>query len=106
MNFDYEILSDPNLSLDFIKENLDKFSKVDFNILSIFNKNITKEFREAYPLYDWAHYDHQTRLLELRSQFPVDYDAIKKENKKKLRDNFEKIEVNVSKENKHKHLKK
>ena len=106
MNFDYTVLSNPELPLSFIEENINKFNKAEFNILSIFNKNITKEFREIYPLYDWSHYDHQTRLIELRSQFPVDYDAIKKENKKKIRDNFEKIEVNVSKENKHKHLKK
>ena len=107
MNFDYEILSDPNLSLDFIEENLSKFTKAEFKILSIFNKNITSQFREKYQLYPWAHYDYQTRLLELCSYFPVDYDAIKKENKKKLHDKFETFERNTSKESdKHKHLKK
>jgi hypothetical protein len=107
MNFDYEILSDPNLSLDFIEKNLDRFSKAEFNIISIFNKNITKEFREAHPFYPWAHYDYQVKMIQLPSMYSVDYAAIKKENNKKLRDKFEKIDVKTNKEtDKHKHLKK
>lgn len=110
MNFDYKILSDPNLSLDFIEENLENFSKAEFNILSIFNKNITSKFRETYQLYPWAHYDYQKRLLDLRSQFSVDYDSIKKENKKKLRDKMEKFEKSSDSkdfnDSKHKHIKK
>ena len=107
MNFDYKILSDPNLSLDFIEENLDKFTKAEFNILCIFNKHITQEFVSKHILYPWSYYENEKRRLEIHSMFPVDYDAIKKENKKKLRDKFEKFEVNTSKENdKHKHIKK
>jgi len=107
MNFDYQVLSDPNLSLDFIEENLENFSKADFNILCIFNKNITKYFIEKYNLYPWAYYDYQKQLLELRSQFSVDYDSIKKENKKKLRDKMEKFEKSSdSNDSKHKHIKK
>jgi uncharacterized protein with HEPN domain len=106
MNFDYTVLSNPELPLSFIEENINKFNKAEFNILSIFNKHISKEFREAYPLYPWSHYDHEVRLIELRSQFPIDYDSIKKENKKKIRDKFEKFEVITSKEDKHRHLKK
>lgn len=108
MNFDYKILSDPNLSLDFIEKNLDKFTKVDFNILSIFNKNITRDFIEKHILYPWSHYDYEIKLIELRSQFPIDYDSLKKENNKKLRDKFEKIEIKESNTSvqKHRHLKK
>lgn len=101
MNFDYEILSDPNLSLDFIEKNIDKFSKAEFNILSIFNKNITSEFRVKYQFYPWAHYDYQTKLMETRSLYPPNYNEIKKENNKKLLDKITKSDVNTSK-----HLKK
>jgi hypothetical protein len=100
MNFDYEILSDPNLSLDFIEENLDKFSKAEFNILCIFNKNITSHFIEKYHFYPWAYYDYQTKLIETRSLYPPDYNEMKKENNKKLLDKVGKYDINTSKESK------
>jgi hypothetical protein len=106
MNFTYEVLSNPDLSLDFIEEHLDKFTKAEFNILCIFNKHITKEFVELYPLHPWSYYENEKRLLDLEAIFPVDHDAIKKENKKKLRDKFDKFETKVSSDSKHKHLKK
>jgi len=89
MNFDYNLLSDANLSLTFIEENLDKFSKAEFNILSIFNKHITKEFIEKYNSYPWAHFDFQVNLLRLESLLPVDYDSLKKQNKQQLYDKFD-----------------
>ncbi len=91
MNFDYKILSDPELSLTFIEENLSKFTKAEFNIISIFNKHISKEFREAYQLYPWAHYDFETKLMETRSMYPPNYAEINKENRKKLIEKLEKI---------------
>ncbi len=107
MNFDYKLLSDPELSLEFIEENLSKFSKAEFNILSIFNKHITQEFIEKYNSYPWAHFDFQVNLLRLESLLPLDYNEMKKQNVKELYnkcDKFEPKNLDV-KEVKNKHIK-
>jgi len=108
MNYPYELLSDPNLSLEFIEENLTKFNKAEFNILSIFNKHITKEFVEKYDSYPWAHSFHQINLMTSISILPIDYNELKKQNKQVLYDKFEKIEIKEDPNglNKHRHIKK
>ena len=108
MNFDYSLLSDPELSLEFIEENLTKFSKAEFNILSIFNKHITKEFIEKYDSYPWAHSFHQMNLMKVFSILPIDYDELKKQNKQDLYNKFDKFEVKEDPNslNKHRHIRK
>jgi hypothetical protein len=108
MNFSYELLSDPELSLTFIEENLSKFNQAEFNILSIFNKHITSEFVKKYDSYPWAYSFHQLNLLNLKSILPIDYDELKRQNKQDLYNKFEKFEIkqDIGVLNKHRHIKK
>lgn len=106
MNFSYELLSDPELSLSFIEENLSKFNQAEFNIISIFNKHITSEFIKKYESYPWAYSEYQTRLINFKSMLPIDYDELKKQNKQGLYNKFEKFEIkqDIGVLNKHKHI--